>query len=116
VAYSNDVKIEKLSVSPRVIEKYGAVSGQCAAAMACGALAAFRVRLAVSVTGIAGPGGGSPEKPVGVVWFGLAREGSPVTVVKGFYPGRPRDIVRLCAARTALRLLLRGMCEIWRCF
>jgi PncC family amidohydrolase len=116
VTYSNEAKTEKLSVSPRVIEKYGAVSGQCAAGMARGALAAFGVRIAVSVTGIAGPDGGSPEKPVGTVWFGLAREDGPVRVVKGFYPGRTRKVVRLCATRTALRLLVRGLCEIRRCF
>jgi PncC family amidohydrolase len=116
VTYSNEAKIEKLSVNPRVIERYGAVSGQCAAGMARGALGAFHVRLAVSVTGIAGPDGGSPEKPVGTVWFGLALEDGPVRAVKGFYPGRPREIVRLCAARTALRLLVRGLCEIRRCF
>lgn len=116
VTYSDRAKIEKLSVNPRIIEKYGAVSGQCAAEMARGAVFAFRVRLAVSVTGIAGPGGGSPEKPVGTVWFGLAFDDGPVRVMKGFYPGRSRKIVQLRAARAALRLLIRGMCEIRRCF
>jgi PncC family amidohydrolase len=116
VTYSDRAKIEKLSVNPRIIAKHGAVSGPCAAGMARGALRAFNVRLAVSVTGIAGPDGGSPEKPVGTVWFGLAIEGGHVRVAKGFYPGRPRKIVQLCAARSALRLLVRGMCEIRRCF
>ncbi|MDR1514973.1 MAG: CinA family protein [Synergistaceae bacterium] len=115
VTYSNRAKIEQLSVNPRIIEKYGAVSGQCAAEMARGAVSAFGVRLAVSVTGIAGPDGGSPQKPVGTVWFGLAFDDGSVRVTKGFYPGRSRKIVRLCAARTALRLLVRGMCEIRRC-
>jgi nicotinamide-nucleotide amidase len=115
VTYGNRDKVEKLSVNPRTIEKYGAVSGQCAAEMACGALGAFGVRLAVSVTGIAGPGGGSPEKPVGTVWFGLALENGSVRVTKGFYPGRSRKTVRLCSVRTALRLLVRGLCEIRRC-
>jgi PncC family amidohydrolase len=112
VTYSNRAKVEKLSVNPRTLEKYGAVSGQCAAEMARGALTAFGTRLAVSVTGIAGPDGGSAEKPVGTVWFGLAFEDGRVRVVKGFYPGRPRKEVQLCAVRSALRLLIRGLCEV----
>ena len=115
VTYSDRAKIEKLSVNPRIIAKYGAVSGQCAAGMARGTLGAFGVRIAVSVTGIAGPDGGSPEKPVGTVWFGLALTDRPVRVVKGFYPNRPRKTVQLCAARTALRLLIRGLCEMRGC-
>jgi PncC family amidohydrolase len=112
VTYSNEAKIEKLSVRPSTLEKYGAVSGQCAVEMARGVLGSFAARLAVSVTGIAGPGGGSDEKPVGTVWFSLAREGGVVNVARGFFPGRPRRIVQLHAARSALRLLIRGLCEI----
>lgn len=72
VAYANTVKMGVLGVDPAIIETYGAVSEPCAAAMAEGARRALGVDIAVSITGIAGPGGGSPEKPVGTVCFGFA--------------------------------------------
>jgi PncC family amidohydrolase len=112
VTYGNSAKIELLSVNPSIIEEHGAVSGQCAAQMARGALEVFGTSLAVSVTGIAGPDGGSVEKPVGTVWFGLATVRGPTRVLRGFYPGRPRKIVQLCAVRAALRLVIRGLREL----
>jgi nicotinamide-nucleotide amidase len=80
VTYSNRAKIEVLGVSERALAAHGAVSAQTAAAMAAGALAAARVEVAVAVTGVAGPDGGTPEKPVGTVWFGWCLAGrDPVT-------------------------------------
>jgi PncC family amidohydrolase len=111
VTYSNEDKVEKLSVRPETLARYGAVSGQCAAQMARGARALFGVRIAVSITGIAGPDGGSQLKPVGTVWFGLSVDGA-TTVLKGLYQGRPRRIVQLCATRAGLRLLIRGLCLV----
>ncbi len=72
VAYSNAAKVRLLGVKPATLERRGAVSAECAREMAAGARKAFRSDYAFSVTGIAGPDGGTPEKPVGLVWFGLA--------------------------------------------
>ena len=114
VTYSNGAKIEKLSVARETIENHGAVSGECAAEMARGVLRLFGTRAAVSVTGIAGPDGGSAEKPVGTVWFGLALECGRLRVMKSFFPGRQRKLVQICAVRCALRLLVKGLSEIDR--
>lgn len=72
VSYSNDVKMQFLGVKPETLARYGAVSHQTAEEMARGALERFDSDIAVSVTGIAGPGGGSPGKPVGLVFIGVA--------------------------------------------
>jgi nicotinamide-nucleotide amidase len=75
VCYSNDAKIELLGVDPAHIVAYGAVSQVVARAMAAGAVARSHARVSVAVTGVAGPTGGSPEKPVGTVWFGWSVAG-----------------------------------------
>lgn len=72
VTYSNAAKAEQLGVPAELIDTHGAVSEPVARAMAAGAVAHSRAQLAVSVTGVAGPTGGTPEKPVGTVWFGWA--------------------------------------------
>jgi nicotinamide-nucleotide amidase len=72
VTYSNEAKAESIGVDPTLIAKYGAVSAEVAQAMAAGALVHSRAHLAVAVTGIAGPGGATPGKPVGTVWLALA--------------------------------------------
>lgn len=72
IAYDNSVKTKLLGVSPSVLGKYGAVSQKTAERMAAGVIERLGVDMAVSVTGIAGPGGGSEDKPVGTVWMGLA--------------------------------------------
>ena len=72
ISYSNDVKREVLGVSSDILQNFGAVSAETAAQMAEGARKLLKTDLAVSLTGIAGPDGGSDEKPVGLVWFGLA--------------------------------------------
>ncbi len=75
VTYSNDAKTESLGVPAELIAAHGAVSAEVARAMAEGALQHSRAGLAVAVTGIAGPTGGSPSKPVGTVWMAVARRG-----------------------------------------
>ena len=77
VTYSNAAKAEQLGVPAELIGAHGAVSAEVARAMAAGALANSRAQLAVAVTGIAGPGGATPGKPVGTVWLALACEGGP---------------------------------------
>ena len=75
VTYSNEAKTEMLGVAPELIAAHGAVSEPVARAMAEGAVARSLAQLAVAVTGVAGPGGGSPSKPVGTVWLAWARAG-----------------------------------------
>jgi nicotinamide-nucleotide amidase len=104
VAYSNAAKAELLGVSPETIAAHGAVSAETAAAMARGALAHAPVDLAVSVTGLTGPGGGSAEKPVGLVHFGLARRDGLCRAERCVFPG-DRARVREAALLTALGLL-----------
>ena len=78
VSYSNAAKSELLGVPAALIERHGAVSAEVARAMAEGALAHSRADIAVAVTGVAGPGGGTPGKPVGTVWLALAQRGGAV--------------------------------------
>jgi len=104
VTYSNAAKTELLGVPASLIAGHGAVSAAVAAAMAEGALARAPVDLAVAVTGIAGPGGGSPGKPVGLVWFGLAQRGGKAMTEHRVFPG-DREAVRRAACERGLALL-----------
>ena len=104
VTYSNAAKVAMLGVSPALIERDGAVSAAVAAAMAEGALARSDAGVVVAVTGVAGPGGGSAEKPVGTVWFGLAATGQPTRTERVVFPG-DRSAVRRGTVLHALRLL-----------
>ena len=104
VTYSNRAKSELLGVPKELIEKHGAVSAETAAAMAQGALAKAPVDIAVAVTGIAGPSGGTKEKPVGLVYFGVARSGGKILTERQIFKGDRTDIRRAAAAR-ALELL-----------
>ena len=104
VTYSNAAKTELLGVDPALIDAHGAVSAEVAGEMAAGALARSRAAAAVSVTGIAGPGGGSEAKPVGLVWFGLARVGLSVRTEALVFAG-DRGAVRAATVRHAIRML-----------
>ena len=104
VAYDNSAKINLLGVDSGLIEQHGAVSEQVARAMANGARQRFDSDYALSITGVAGPTGGTDDKPVGLVWFGLAmRDGETVTEEKRFLGNR--EMVRERAAQHALNLL-----------
>ncbi|MDP8916672.1 MAG: CinA family protein [Pseudomonadota bacterium] len=109
ITYANQAKQEMLGVVPQLIAAHGAVSSQTAAAMAEGALRASPADLAVSVTGIAGPGGGSPTKPVGLVWLATATRGQTARPVERLYGDLGRSGVREAAVRTALELLLEQL-------
>jgi nicotinamide-nucleotide amidase len=105
VTYSNAAKSELLGVGPALIAAHGAVSEPVARAMAEGALARSDAALAVAVTGVAGPGGGSAEKPVGLVHFAVAVVGRPTRHVEERFGDRGRSAVRLATAARALALL-----------
>lgn len=109
VTYSNAAKIHELHVSEEVVDTFGAVSVATAWAMARGALAASDADVAVAITGIAGPGGGTPQKPVGTVVFARAERGAdPAMIVadQKFFDEKTRSGVRLQAALCALDLLI----------
>ena len=104
VTYSNEAKIDILGVDPDIINDHGAVSSHCAEKMAEGAKRIFRAEIALSVTGIAGPDGGSAEKPVGTVWFGISSNDATYTFKKQF--SGERALIRNSAVKTALEALL----------
>ena len=104
VTYSNAAKTEMLGVPAALIDRVGAVSAEVAAAMVSGALARSAADLAVAVTGVAGPGGGSVAKPVGLVWFGVAISGEDAASVSTIFSG-DREAVRRQTVAMALRLL-----------
>jgi nicotinamide-nucleotide amidase len=107
VTYSNEAKTEQLGVDPALLAAHGAVSQEVAEAMAAGALAHSRADLAVAVTGIAGPGGAVPGKPVGMVWLALARRGAAPTSERLQFDG-DRAAVRSQTVAIALERLLEG--------
>lgn len=104
VTYANEAKNEMLGVSWDALRSHGAVSDPVARAMASGALKHSGMDLAVSVTGVAGPGGGSAEKPVGLVHFAGARMGHEIVAERHVFPG-DRDQIRRLATITALAIL-----------
>lgn len=108
VTYSNGAKADLLGVPDTLIEEHGAVSPEVARAMASGALAHSRAGLSVAITGIAGPGGGTAEKPVGLVHFATALEGADVRACHRIFQG-DRRAVRHAAVETALDLLLERL-------
>jgi nicotinamide-nucleotide amidase len=109
ITYSNDAKKRTLGVSGETLEKYGAVSEEAAREMAAGMRNRAGTDYAISVTGIAGPDGGSTEKPVGTVWFGLADK-DRVEATKVFFPG-DRYLIRWRSSQTALDLLRRRLLQ-----
>lgn len=108
VSYDNSAKTGVLDVPADMIAEHGAVSEEVAAAMATGALSRLGADIAVSTTGIAGPGGGSDEKPVGTVCFGIARAGGAVTTRRLVLPGDRAD-VRERSVTVAMHLLRRAL-------
>jgi nicotinamide-nucleotide amidase len=107
--YSNEAKVAELGVPAELIEAHGAVSAEVASAMAQGARREARADHAIGITGIAGPGGGNEQKPVGLTYISL--DGSEGTITSRHVFARDRRSVRLRAAQTALNLLrqrLRG--------
>ncbi|MEM6781884.1 MAG: CinA family protein [Pseudomonadota bacterium] len=105
VTYSNDAKIEMLGVDQKILEEHGAVSTLTAEAMVKGALDNSKANLVLSVTGIAGPDGGTDQKPVGLVYIGYGLRGDLVKVARHDFDGN-RETIRLKAVKQAM---LHGM-------
>ena len=105
VTYVDSAKEHILGVARETLEKHGAVSSECAEEMACGARSVYGAGVALSVTGIAGPGGGSEAKPVGTVWFGLAAKDDAETFRRRF------DGDRAAVRRQTVEEVLRRLAE-----
>ena len=105
VTYVNGAKEHILGVARETLEKHGAVSSECAEEMACGARRVYGADVAMSVTGIAGPGGGSEAKPVGTVWFGLATKDGAETFRRRF------DGDRAAVRRQTVEEVMRRLAE-----
>jgi nicotinamide-nucleotide amidase len=104
VTYSNEAKVDMLGVPMGLINAVGAVSESVARLMAQGALSRSQAHIAVAVTGVAGPGGGSAEKPVGTVYFGIAQRGRPLHAEHRVFPG-DRTAIRMATVATAFELI-----------
>jgi len=105
VTYSNAAKVEMLGVNPKTIEEFGAVSAQTVREMAEGALHHSHADISIAITGVAGPAGGSPEKPVGTVWIAWAKKSTATQELVQLFPG-DRQTIRLHAIAKALEKLL----------
>lgn len=114
VTYTNRAKMELINVPGEVIRKFGAVSEQCAVAMAEGALEKSAASLSLSVTGVAGPGGGTTEKPVGLVHMALASRNNPTLTEKHLFGDRGRTQVREMTIIAALKLFQKMIQKMTR--
>ncbi|WPB59342.1 nicotinamide-nucleotide amidohydrolase family protein [Xylophilus sp. GOD-11R] len=117
VSYSNEAKAELLGVDPALIAAHGAVSSEVAQAMARGALQRSRAQVSVAVTGVAGPGGGTEAKPVGLVWFGFGLPDGPVVTESRRFEGDRASVRASTVAHARSRLLehLTGPATVtWR--
>jgi len=112
VTYANSAKTDMLGVPPPMIEKFGAVSDQVAQAMAMGALAAANADLAAAITGIAGPGDGTPDKPVGRVHIAIARSAAQPKSMQFDFRDIGRSRVRLQSVASALQMIQQALSEI----
>ena len=104
MTYSNEAKVSRVGVDAALIEEHGAVSREVGEAMAAGAARVSGARVALSITGVAGPGGGTEEKPVGLVWFGLSVDGE-VLSREARFPPVDRETIRKFAAHRALDMV-----------
>ena len=106
VTYSNDAKMQMLSVSPKTLDQFGAVSKAVAQEMAYGALVNSMADISVAVTGIAGPGGGTADKPVGTVWIAVAMQGQAPEAVLHNFGDIGRSEVRGATVYAALEMMM----------
>jgi nicotinamide-nucleotide amidase len=114
VTYSNAAKCEMLGVPKELIAAHGAVSAEVARAMALGAIERSEADVAVAVTGIAGPCGGSPKKPVGLVYFACARRGGDVSLIERRYGPLSRAEIRAASVLQALDMMIEAVNAVQR--
>ena len=107
VTYSNQAKIKILKVNKNIIKKYGAVSHECCSAMVKNLSKISKANINVSITGIAGPKGGTKEKPVGLVYIGV-KKGNKIQVNKCLFIDKNRSSIQKATVRKALNLILRA--------
>ena len=107
VTYSNQAKIKVLKVNKNVIKKHGAVSHECCSAMVKNLSKISKANINVSITGIAGPKGGTKEKPVGLVYIGV-KKGNKIQVNKCLFKAKNRSLIQKATVRKALNLILRA--------
>jgi len=107
VTYSNQAKIKILKINKNIISKYGAVSHQCCLAMVNKLSKISKANINLSITGIAGPKGGTKQKPVGLVYIGL-KKGNKISVNKCFFKGKNRSSIQKATVKKALNLILEA--------
>ena len=107
VTYSNQAKIKVLKVNKNVIKKYGAVSHECCSAMVKNLSKISKANINISITGIAGPKGGTKEKPIGLVYIGV-KKGNKIQVNKCLFKAKNRSLIQKATVRKALNLILRA--------
>ena len=107
VTYSNQAKIKILKVNKDIIKKYGAVSHECCSAMVKNLSRISKANINVSITGIAGPKGGTKQKPVGLVYIGI-KKGGKIQIKKCLFKAKNRSLIQKATVRKALNLILRA--------
>ena len=106
VTYSNHAKIKFLKVNKNIIKKYGAVSHECCLAMVNNLSSISKANINVSITGIAGPNGGTEQKPVGLVYIGI-KKGNKTQIYKCFFKNKTRSSIQMATVKKALKLVNR---------
>ena len=106
VTYSNQAKIKFLKVNKNIIKKYGAVSEECCASMVKNLSKISNAQINVSITGIAGPKGGTKQKPVGLVYIGI-KKANKIQIIKCFFKNKKRSSIQKATVKKALNLILR---------
>ena len=107
ITYSNQAKIKILKVNKNIIKKYGAVSHECCSAMVKNLSTISKANINVSITGIAGPKGGTKEKPVGLVYIGV-KKGAKIEINKFLFKSKKRSSIQKATVKKALNLVLRA--------
>ena len=106
ITYSNQAKIEILKVSKKIIDKYGAVSKECCKSMVQNLSKISKSKINISITGIAGPGGGSKDKPIGLVYIGM-KKGNKIIIKENKFKSKNRFLIQKATVKTSLKIINR---------